>query len=79
MEEGVDKARGHFDEDGQLALEEVVVVLVLSRRELKVLLDLDGELRCKGGQQLTLKRFFSSLRLFSFFWRSLLRLLLCLS
>ena len=45
MEEGVDESRCECDERRQLRLEQVVDVLVLSRGELKVLLDL-GSVSC---------------------------------
>lgn len=91
MEQGVDKARGHGDELRQFRLEQVVVMLVFSARELVILLDLSqgvsvyypmpptADTESQKEEGLTLKRFFSSLRLFSFFSLSLLSELLCRS
>ncbi len=82
--------RSHQEKDGQFLLAKIVVMFVILRCEFKVLLDLEYQAR-QGDQlqalacgpenccRLTLNKFFSSLKLFSFFSRSLLSELLCRS
>lgn len=74
VEQRVDEPRGEFEELRKLLLQQVVIVLVFARRNFELLFDLTVRQWCSVG--LTLKRFFSSLKLFSFFPRSLFRLLL---
>lgn len=87
MEERVDKVRSHLEELWHLALEQLIVVLILLRCNIKVLLDLHGislqsrtrVANGRGTKSFTVKRAFSSFKLFSFFSRSLFKLLLCRS
>jgi hypothetical protein len=81
VEEGVDEAGGHAEKLGHLGFEEIIIMLVLLGGYVKVLLDLapsSADVR-DGVRVRTVKSDFSSLRLFSFFSLSLLKLLLCRS